>query len=57
MLMLMRPYLHDLVFQQIDAEEGYYNGRIAVKLFGVTDVSHFLQISVTHVDIDIILIY
>jgi DNA polymerase delta subunit 1 len=34
-----KPQVDKLCFQQIEAEEGILNGRAAVKLFGVTEVS------------------
>ena len=33
-----------LCFQQIEAEEGLFNGRPTIKLFGVTEVSNISQV-------------
>ncbi|KAI1084103.1 DNA polymerase delta catalytic subunit [Whalleya microplaca] len=42
------PQRDNLVFQQIDAEEGtIYGGRTTVKLFGVTDNGHSVMLHVT----------
>ncbi|KAF3908632.1 hypothetical protein AA313_de0202699 [Arthrobotrys entomopaga] len=38
----------DLVFQQIDAEEGTWNGRTCVRLFGVTETGHSVLLHVTN---------
>lgn len=32
------PETHNLIFQQIDVEEGHMDGKTTVRLFGVTEV-------------------
>ncbi|KAK6543072.1 DNA-directed DNA polymerase delta [Orbilia ellipsospora] len=41
------PNETDLVFQQIDAEEGMWNGKTCVRLFGVTETGHSVLLHVT----------
>lgn len=42
-----KPNEVDLIFQQIDTEEGYLNGKYCVRLFGVTETGHSVLLHVT----------
>ncbi|EPS44757.1 hypothetical protein H072_1289 [Dactylellina haptotyla CBS 200.50] len=42
-----KPNQEDLVFQQIDAEEGSWNDKTCVRLFGVTESGHSVLLHVT----------
>ncbi|KAI5808354.1 DNA polymerase delta subunit [Pyronema omphalodes] len=41
------PEKDDLLFQQIDVEEGNLNGKTAIRLFGVTEAGHSVLLHVT----------
>ncbi|KAF3171679.1 DNA-directed DNA polymerase delta [Orbilia oligospora] len=42
-----KPNEADLIFQQIDTEDGYWNGKPCVRLFGVTESGHSILLHVT----------
>ncbi|KAK6520528.1 DNA polymerase delta catalytic subunit [Arthrobotrys conoides] len=42
-----KPNEVDLIFQQIDTEDGYWNGKPSIRLFGVTETGHSVLLHVT----------